>query len=247
MPHEEAWQAFKWGLTYREIWPLEVENSEKIEMQVDLLNRIFKPNDKDNAAVQAKYNITVVEKVQVFLEIVDIQTPTEESIADYEKAREQYMDKTGGIWGKPLGRIICQTVVADDFTHRFKGYDLPAHLDPRINKEQRRFIFYVEEEVLAEILRGFKMDASVMVLRYPIVQEDGTEIVHEMHVLDQVKDMFCSFYRFLPNELWEARKGPRYRVINKGLEDVMEKKDDEGKGEEAEVGEGETDGDLEMI
>jgi hypothetical protein len=234
MPREEAWPTFKWGLAFQEIsdqvWladPLKA-----VETHVDLINRIFK------SSPNGAHNINIIEKVQTFLEVVDIKYPTDACKSAYETERDRYRDKTNA-WYQPLGKLICKTWYTNDFTDHFKYYDLPPSKDPRYsNREPKEYVFWVEEHVLRECFVGLKMDASVVTLEYVLGEASPPG---KLLVLDEVKETFCSFYKFLPNELWEAHKPPKFKLLNKGLEDVVQIETGEGAQEEMKNGEMEDD------
>jgi hypothetical protein len=183
------------------------------------------PSDSASTESSSPTKLRAVEMVQTMLEVVDIQSPTEDCKAAYTKAKARFENKCTL---EPLGKLVCKTF----YTNEYKDYDLPPGQDPpNMLKEPKEYVFWVEAGVLNECYPGLKMDASVMTV------ELGNDPATRIHVLDQVKEAFCSFYKVLPNELWEARKAPRFKLLNKGLEDVMPLETDKEKGKEMEDGE----------
>lgn len=86
-----------------------------------------------------------------------------------------------------------------------KSYDLPLS-HPRFKEKQdqgKDYEFWVEENVLNECFAGMKMNATVLTLDSGIL------------ILDDVKEVFCSFYKWIPNELWVDNKPPKFRLLNK--------------------------------
>lgn len=180
----------------------------------------------------------------VNLEVVGIEPPTEEVKAAYAAQIKKWAhnpDSSLQRHLKPLGKLICKSVQLSEFD--FRTYDLPhgathpSQLSPESASKKDSYMLWVEQEVLTECFVGLKMEARVMML------DGGIE------VLDAVKDCFCSFYRFLPNEYYEARRAPEFRLRNKGLEDVLdveEGKDNENGGELEGGGKDEEDEDVEI-
>lgn len=113
---------------------------------------------------------------------------------------------------QPLGKLICKSCIFDDYSE----YDLPPGKSPPGKHEGRDYEFWVEDDVLEECFVGLKVDARVLTL------EGGIQI------LDSVREAFCSFYKWIPNELWELNKGPKFRLTNKGLEGLMIEEDVKG-------------------
>ncbi|KAF2786809.1 hypothetical protein K505DRAFT_259095 [Melanomma pulvis-pyrius CBS 109.77] len=170
-------------------------------------------------------SIRIIQDESVGLEVVSIQLPTDEVKEMYANQNEVYKAK---LHLQPLGKLICKAWNIEDF----KEYDLPQDRYPNGKlpraDEGKTYEFWVEDGVLTECFEGMKMDARVLTL-------EG-----DMVILDEVKEAMCSFWKWLPNELWMERHPRELKYLNKGLEDVMEKaetnnKDMEGVMEKAEI------------
>lgn len=133
-----------------------------------------------------------------------------------ELTKEMYNIQNGQTKRKlclqPLGKLVCRSWHIADFHE----YDLPKDKYPngRLPKaeEGKEYEFWVEDSVLAECFVGMKMDARIITL------EGGITI------LDEVKETMCSFYKWLPNELWMERHPKQVVVRKKEWEE-----DEEGK------------------
>jgi hypothetical protein len=114
---------------------------------------------------------------------------------------------------QPLGMLVCRPFHVKDFNE----YDLPKDKYPngRVAKtvDDKRYEFWVEDHVLEECFVGMKLNARILTL------EDG------LTILDDVRETMCSFYKWLPNELWMNRH-PKEVVIRK--KDVDEESVDGG-------------------
>jgi len=115
----------------------------------------------------------------------------------YDMANNQ---TKGRIHLQPLGRLVCRSWQIEDF-HQ---YDLPVDKYPNgclpIIQEGKEYEFWVEDQVLGECFAGMKMDARILTLEAGIT------------ILDDVRETMCSFYKWLPNELWMQRH-PKEVVI----------------------------------
>ena len=107
----------------------------------------------------------------------------------------------------PLGKLICKTWYADDCDE----WDLPREKYPDGKPHKVGgggvFEFWVEEHVLKDCFVGMKIEASI------ITPMDGITI------LDDVKQTYCSFYTWLPNELWMENKPKEVRWLAKSSAD----------------------------
>jgi hypothetical protein len=148
-------------------------------------------------------SLKVLDRVTAGLEIVIIQLPTEFTKELYEKQSQVVENKMSPL--EPLGKLICNTWYADDYDE----WDLPKDKYPN-GRPQRAsagqdYEFWVEENVLLECFVGLKMDASILRLDSGIT------------ILDEVRETMCSFFTWLPNELWMDRKPKEVRWLKKGL------------------------------
>ncbi|KAH6522702.1 hypothetical protein HBI81_141260 [Parastagonospora nodorum] len=167
-------------------------------------------------------DIKVMEKVSASLEVIDIQLPTEATKDHFQKQSEVVRQKLGQL--EPIGKLLCKTWIDNDCDE----WDLPRD-KYHIGKPQRAsagqdYGFWVEESVLNECFIGMKIDATVMILDIGIT------------IMDEVHESLCSFFAFLPNELWMERKPKAWHWHKKGLAE-----DDEGDIAGEEVAEDEFD------
>ncbi|KAF2273593.1 uncharacterized protein EI97DRAFT_480612 [Westerdykella ornata] len=96
----------------------------------------------------------------------------------------------------------------DYMLHRQSWDGVMEHLNlqPMGKLVSSEYTFLVEEAALKECYPGLKMSVTVITL------PGG------MHILDEVKETYCSFYKVLPNELLAGRKTPKFRLMNRHLE-----------------------------
>jgi hypothetical protein len=148
-------------------------------------------------------SLKIIKKESAGLDITTIQRPGDITREIYALQSDLVRDKLCNL--EPLGKLVCKTWHADDCDE----WDLPRdkYPDGRPHKlnEAKEFEFWVEESVLDECFIGMKIDASIITL------QDGITI------LDDVKQTYCSFYRWLPNEIWMENKPKEVRWLAKGL------------------------------
>lgn len=139
------------------------------------------------------------------LEVIGIQPPDENAKMGAAEQTAVWGDRLGRL--EPLGKLLCKTWFSDDCDE----WDLPKDAvkypggKPFRVADVKDYEFWVEESVLQECFVGMKMDAVVMTL-------DGG-----LTILDDVKEVMCSFFAWLPNELWMERKPKEVRWLKKGL------------------------------
>lgn len=137
--------------------------------------------------------------------------------------REMYARQNGftapKLYLQPLGMLICRSFHIDDLNE----YDIPKGRYPngRLPKteDSRQYEFWIEDLVLGECFVGMKLDARILTL-------DGG-----ITILDDVREAMCSFYKWLPNELWMNRHPKEVVIRKKDLDEEEVKEDGEG-GEE---------------
>lgn len=165
----------------------------------------FMGSDEQVAWLDSQH-LETLEHVSVGLEVIGIQLPTENVRALYREQTKISEHKIGGQL-EPLGKLICETWDAEDCDE----WDLPKDKypggKPLRPKTSRQYEFWVEESILEGCFVGLKIDAKVLTL------EGGITI------LDEVHETMCSFFTFLPNELWMERKPREVRWLPKGLPD----------------------------
>ena len=146
--------------------------------------------------------VKVLKDESTGLAVLAIDLPDDLTKEMYETANSQ---TKGKIHLQPLGRLVCRSWQVEDF-HQ---YDLPIDKYPngRLPKcqENKEYEFWIEEQVLEECFVGMRMDARVLTL------EGG------FSVLDEVRETMCSFYKWLPNELWMQRHPREVVIRNKAL------------------------------
>lgn len=143
--------------------------------------------------------VKVLKDEYLGLEVISNTSPDDLTREMYAHQNKKTAQK---LWLEPLGRLVCRSHQFDDFNE----YDLPKHRYPtgRLPKiqEGKQYEFWIEERVLEECFVGMKLDVRVLTLDSGIT------------VLDDVREVMCSFYRWLPNELWMGRH-PKEVVIRK--------------------------------
>ncbi|KAJ4985830.1 argonaute siRNA chaperone complex subunit Arb1 [Stagonosporopsis vannaccii] len=148
-------------------------------------------------------NLEMLRRESTGLEVTAIAMPEETTREIYAAQTEIVRNKLGQL--EPLGKLKCKAWYADDCDE----WDLPKgkYLDGKPHKVEqgKEFEFWVEECVLSECFLGMKMDATVITL------EGGFTI------LDETKQTYCSFYTWVPNELWMENKPKELRWLAKGL------------------------------
>jgi hypothetical protein len=162
-------------------------------------------------------SIKILDRISTGLEIVEIQLPTDATRELYEVQSQSVQHKLSKL--EPLGKLSCKTWHAGDCDE----WDLPEDKYPTGKPQQvsvgHDYEFWVEESVLQECFVGLKMEASILTLQGGIT------------ILDEVHETMCSFFIWLPNELWMERKAKEMRWLKKGLPGAD---DEEGDGEHAE-------------
>lgn len=148
-------------------------------------------------------SIRILEQISVGLEVVGIQPPTESTKELYEMQSKTVEHKLGQL--APLGKLFCKTWYIDDCDE----WDLPKDNYPS-GKPQRdctdlEYEFWIEECVLQECFVGLKMDADILTLSGGIT------------ILDEIRESMCSFFTWLPNELWMQKKPKEVKWLKKGL------------------------------
>lgn len=166
--------------------------------------------------------VRVLEDKSFSLEVLTIVPADDLTKEMYELQNTQMKDK---LHLQPLGKLTCRSWHVDDFNE----YDLPRDKYPngRLPKTDvgKEFEFWVEDTVLGDCFVGMKMDARILVLEGGIT------------VLDDVRETMCSFYKWLPNELWMERHPKEVVIRTKKLpgddetEDKVEVNGEEKGGE----------------
>ncbi|KAJ4355344.1 hypothetical protein N0V95_003019 [Ascochyta clinopodiicola] len=152
-------------------------------------------------------NLKIAKDESVGLEVAAIDLPNEITKEMYATQSEVVSEKLGHL--EALGKLVCKTWYTDECDE----WDLPKskYPDGKPRKvDKRNFEFWVEESVLKECFIGMKIEARVITI------EGGITI------LDEVKQTHCSFYTWLPNELWMENKPKEVRWLAKGLADPEE-------------------------
>lgn len=168
----------------------------------------------------------VLNSESVGLEIVAIHPADDLTKESYVKQSEMLKSKLEQL--EPLGKLVCKTFCVEDCDE----WDLPTDKlkypngKPERTGDDIEYIFWVEESALSKCFMGMKMDAKVLTL------ESG------LTILDDITEVMCSFFTWIPNELWMERKPKEVRWLKKALavdeeeevNDNTAKEDGEGKG-----------------
>ena len=153
-------------------------------------------------------NLKIIKKESTGLEVTAISLPDDITKEVYATQTEVVRNKLGHL--EPLGKLTCKVWCAGDCDE----WDLPRdkYPDGKPHKadQGRKFEFWVEENLLNECFVGMKIDAVIITLEGSIT------------ILDEVKQTHCSFYTWLPNELWMENKPKEVRWLAKGLPDYEE-------------------------
>jgi hypothetical protein len=199
------------GITIAEVGMRDEEAKIKFTTGISIMG-----SDEQCDLLMAK-SIKILDRISASLEIVDIQLPTYATRELYEVQSKSVQHKLSEF--EPLGKLVCKTWWAGDCDE----WDLPQDKYPAGKPQQastgQDYEFWVEESVLQECFMGLKMEASILTLQGGIT------------ILDEVHETMCSFFTWLPNELWMERKPKEVRWLKKGLPGAD---DEEGDGEQAE-------------
>jgi hypothetical protein len=185
------------GIDVEEIGIRDEEARIKFTMGVAIMG-----TDEQYDKVEAK-SFKIIQKISAGLEVVDIQLPTESATAAYESQSRLVQQKLDQL--APLGKLFCKIWAEDDCDE----WDLPKDKYPS-GKPQRasagqNYEFWIEESVMSECFVGMKIEATILAL-------DGG-----LTILDEVHASRCSFYKFLPSDLWMERRPKQWHWLKKGL------------------------------
>ncbi len=123
----------------------------------------------------------------VGMKVVGIELASEEVLSLYRKFNSSAV-ASKKLQLKPLGKLHCRSWQQPDFAEP----DLPASLMNQ-QHESKKYEFYLEDDILKHCFRGMRIVADTKILNNGI------------HYLDSVRDVFCSFYTLLENELEMGR------------------------------------------
>ncbi|KAF2032629.1 hypothetical protein EK21DRAFT_60500 [Setomelanomma holmii] len=173
------------------------------EARIKFMTGVAIMGSDEQCALLETQKFKILERTIAALEVTDIEFPTEASKSIYEEQSEMVAHKLSQL--EPLGKLTCKTWHVDDCDE----WDLPRKQYPE-GKPQRAtaarvYEFWVEESVLKECFFSMKMDATILTLQGGIT------------ILDEVHEAMCSFYTWLPNELWMQRKPKEVKWLKKGL------------------------------
>ena len=157
--------------------------------------------DEQNDIVES--HLAIVQDESVGLEVTEISPPSNVTKEFYSEHSRTVKSKLGSL--EPLGTLICKAWS----TPSYDEWDLPKDKypdgKPQSANESKEYRFWVEESVLDECFIGMKMDARVLTLN------------GGMTILDEIRETMCSFFTWLPNELWMDRKPKKLRWLPRGL------------------------------
>jgi hypothetical protein len=149
--------------------------------------------------------LKVLSKETAYLEVTAINFPNTDTKSAYAEQSRSYKDKLQEL--EPLGTLVCKTWYTDDCDE----YDLPKDKNKYPNGKPRKagngkeYDFWVEESILKDCFVGLKMDANILCLSGGLT------------ILDDIKETMCSFFTWIPNELWMERKPKEVRWLKKGM------------------------------
>jgi hypothetical protein len=150
-------------------------------------------------------DLHVLSRETAYLEVTAIHLADKDTKSAYVEQSKVFKHRLGQL--EPLGKLVCKTWYTDDCDE----YDLPKDEDkypdgkPRKAGDGKEYEFWIEEDILKDCFVGLKMDANIMLLAGGIT------------ILDDIKETMCSFYTWLPNELWMERKPKEVRWLKKGM------------------------------
>ncbi|KAH7063373.1 Argonaute siRNA chaperone complex subunit Arb1-domain-containing protein [Macrophomina phaseolina] len=128
------------------------------------------------------------------IEVTAVEMPSAEVLELYAAINAQTKSRLDL---KPLGKLHCKHWDIPDFG----SYDLPQwYAKQKREEKERKYEFWVEADILQSCFMGMKMQASIRTLSIGI------------HCLDEIQEIYCSFYTFLANELMWGWKEPNFKV-----------------------------------
>ncbi|KAF2396566.1 hypothetical protein EJ06DRAFT_224557 [Trichodelitschia bisporula] len=153
---------------------------------------------------------TVGKDVWVGLEVVSTHVPDEETMAFY--AVQDTASGTASL--KPLGELECRFWKQPTF----EEMDLPEGCDP-YSDVPKEVTLWLEEDILEHFAEGMKIRACIRRL------EVGGEGIW---YLEQMVNVWCSFFKLIPNELALEMKWREPRHLNDEQERDEVKREMEG-------------------
>ncbi|KAF1955732.1 hypothetical protein CC80DRAFT_525921 [Byssothecium circinans] len=177
--------------------------------------------DEQDALLYTK-NFKLVNDESFMLEILSITPCTDVTREAYEFQNKEYASK---LQLEPLGILTCRSIHINDSNE----YDLPKDKYPQgclpKTADGKQYEFWVEDRILEECFIGMKMYGRILTL------EGGIAI------LDEVSQVLCSFYKWLPNYLLMSDRNPK-KVVIRDRDGV----DGQEEGEQVKVNGGQRDG-----
>ena len=160
----------------------------------------------------ATAGFNVVSRAAVGLEIVAIHAPDDLIKEAYTEQSKTLQHKLGQL--EPLGKLICKSWYPEDYDEWDLPKDNGKYPDgkPCKPKEGKQYEFWIEETVLEKCFVGMKFETNIITL------EDG------LTILDDVNNVVCSFFTWIPNELWMERKPKEVKWLKKGMDEDEDKK-----------------------
>lgn len=184
------------GVNNKEIGISEEEAKAKFGIGIAILG------SEEQFGLYESSKLEVLSKKSTYLEVITIHPPNDDTKAAYDAQSTLYGRK---LELQPLGKLTCKTW----YPTGCDEYDLPMDKYPNgkpwTSSDSQEYKFWIEEDILRDCFIGMKMDADILVL------SGG------LNILDNVKETMCSFYVWLPNELWMERKPKEVRWLKKGM------------------------------
>jgi hypothetical protein len=157
--------------------------------------------DVQNDVVES--NVAIIQDESIGLEVTEVLPPSDVTKEFYAQHSQLVKSKLDSL--EPLGTLICKSW----YIPSYDEWDLPKDRypdgKPQSANEGKEYRFWIEESVLNECFVGMKIDARVLTL------------TGGMTILDEIRETMCSFFTWLPNELWMDRKPKELRWLARGL------------------------------
>lgn len=139
--------------------------------------------------VDAEQTISILEEVICTLEFTTVERCSQQLLKQFADANLDYGMHSAPF--KPLGKAKLRPVVLQDGWARLESQ--PESINDGVE-------LYIEDEILAHVHVGMKMDAVVCK-----IAGDW----RELWIVKEAGNMYPSFYEFLPQELMRGFKPPR--------------------------------------
>lgn len=129
------------------------------------------------------------------IEVIAVEMPSTEVLETYADLNAR---TKGRLELKPLGKLYCKHWEIQDFC----SWDVPEWYAKKLQEKQenKKYEFWVEADILQHCYTGMKMQVSLRRLNIGL------------YCLDQIQEVYCSFYTYLANELMWKWRQPNFKV-----------------------------------